>query len=67
MYDVNHDKSVSKQELATLINQIPKDVLLASAMIPDVSRGENGFEELAITPIAEDEGVRDRCLLLISR
>lgn len=27
MYDVSHDKSVSKQELATLLNQVPKEAL----------------------------------------
>ena len=27
MYDVSHDKTVSKQELTTLLNHVPKDVL----------------------------------------
>ena len=32
MYDVSHDKSVSKQELATLLNQVPKDKLTQSTL-----------------------------------
>lgn len=27
MYDISHDETVSKQELSTLLNHVPKDVL----------------------------------------
>lgn len=32
MYDVSHDKSVSKQELATLLNQVPKEALSSAPL-----------------------------------
>lgn len=60
MYDVSHDKSVSKQELATLLNQIPKDTLLNSAGIsadisPSSTSNENGSHEDPLALIADGE------------
>ena len=46
MYDVSKDKSVSKQELATLLNQVPKELLAQQSMLH--RGGENGGENIGI-------------------
>ena len=45
MYDVSKDKSVSKQELATLLNQVPKELLVQQTR---GSNGENNGENVGI-------------------
>jgi hypothetical protein len=44
MYDVSKDKSVSKQELATLLNQVPKELLIQQSLMHHNGGDNNGGE-----------------------
>ena len=57
MYDVSNDKSVDKQELETLLNQVPKEVLLHSHRLVSGLQGQD--DAVSISDMDPEEPLQD--------
>ena len=59
MYDISHDQSISKQEMTTLINQIPKSILMKYASSYQDEHPQGALGSIEETHDAKDDEIAE--------